>query len=486
MSDLRLCAAAVLRILRSQRRLPRREPLALALSMGADSLALLGALRLLRRRGRIAEPTMIHVDHGQHAGSAATAAAARGLCSRLGLPLVVATPSLARGAGEVALREARYAAFAHAAAERGVGALLLAHHADDQLETVAMRVLRGSSTRGLAGMPSVRPLSGPCVLLRPLLGLRRATLRSALAESGLAAEVCEDPSNLDLRFLRNRLRHVALPAWRAVRGAEFDARLLAHAARRRADADAREAEARNWLARFARIAPGFRAELALAGQELSAWPTPRRLTEILRLTCLAVSGAAPLRTWLRRALRLLSQPTGTLLLAGSDCALERTRAGLLLVAASTLDSPPAACDLPLDGQAQSFGATGFWIAATTGCGPWHPPAERDRRRGSVDLATLALPFVLRAPGPGDRFEQTGQARPILLREHLQRRQVPRLDRPRLPLLVDARGRIVWTRGLDVAAFARVRNAGQGHLARLDFDSGIGGTAAGSAPAGSPY
>ncbi|MCC6783024.1 MAG: tRNA lysidine(34) synthetase TilS [Planctomycetes bacterium] len=486
MSDLRLCAAAVLRILRSQRRLPRRGPLALALSMGADSLALLGALRLLHARGRIAEPTMVHVDHGQRADSAATAAAARGLCARLGLPLVVKTPPLPRGVGELALREARYAAFADAAAERGLGALLLAHHADDQLETVAMRVLRGSSTRGLAGMPSVRPLAGSCVLLRPLLGLRRATLRGALAEAGLTAAVCEDPSNLDLRFLRNRLRHVAFPAWRAARGTGFDARLLARAALRRAEAETREAEARGWLARFARVAPGFRAELVFAGTEPVAWPAPRHLTEILRLACLAVSGTAPLRTWLRRALRLLSQPSGTLLLAGSDCAVERTRAGLLMVAAATLDSPPAASDLPLDGRAQPFGATGFWVAATARCGPWQPRAEPDRGQGSVDLATLALPLVLRAPVRGDRFEQAGQVRPILLREHLQRRQVPRLDRPRLPLLVDARGRIVWARGLDVAAFARVRSAGRSRLARLDFDSGIGGTAAGSAPVGPPY
>ena len=98
----------------------------------------------------------------------------------------------------------RYEVLAHACAEAGILHLLLGHHAADQVETLAMRVLRGSQTHGLAGMPALRETAG-VRLLRPLLGVEPAALRQFLSARGVGW--VEDPSNQDLRALRPRLRH---------------------------------------------------------------------------------------------------------------------------------------------------------------------------------------------------------------------------------------------------------------------------------------
>ncbi len=97
----------------------------------------------------------------------------------------------------------RYETLTDACREAGVLHLLLGHHAADQAETLAMRVLRGSQTHGLAGMPALRETAG-VRLLRPLLGIEPALLRDFLSASGI--DWIEDPSNQDARALRPRLR----------------------------------------------------------------------------------------------------------------------------------------------------------------------------------------------------------------------------------------------------------------------------------------
>jgi tRNA(Ile)-lysidine synthase len=146
------------------------------------------------------------VDHGLRPDSAAEAAVTIDRLGRLGVParlLPLTTlqhgPSLAERA-----RIMRYRVLCDACREAGCDDLLLGHHAGDQIETVAMRVLRGSHTHGLAGMPAMRKTLG-VRLLRPLLAIMPALLRVYLTECGVAW--VEDPSNRDLRALRPRLRH---------------------------------------------------------------------------------------------------------------------------------------------------------------------------------------------------------------------------------------------------------------------------------------
>jgi tRNA(Ile)-lysidine synthase len=185
------------------------DRVAVAVSGGADSLALLHALRVLAgpRRWRLA---VLTVDHGLRPGSAADAAFVADHAKALGLParlLTLAPGDLAahRDAGpEGAARAVRYEALWPAADELGCRWLATGHTLDDQAETVLLQLLRGAGPDGLAGM-AVR--SGR--LLRPLLGVRRSETRACCAAAGLPWR--EDPTNATDAPLRNRVRGRLLP-----------------------------------------------------------------------------------------------------------------------------------------------------------------------------------------------------------------------------------------------------------------------------------
>ena len=185
------------------------DGVAVAVSGGADSLAMLHALRALAgpRGWRLA---VLTVDHGLRPGSAADAAFVADHAKALALPHRVLTLAPAdlerhRDAGpEGAARAARYAALWPAADELGCSWLATGHTLDDQAETVLLQLLRGAGPDGLAGM-AVR--TGR--LLRPQLGARRAETRAACAAVGLAWR--EDPTNAEDGPLRNRVRTRLLP-----------------------------------------------------------------------------------------------------------------------------------------------------------------------------------------------------------------------------------------------------------------------------------
>ena len=123
---------------------------------------------------------------------------------------------------EDAGRRERYLFFQSAAKKCGASKIVTAHTLDDQVETVLMRILRGSGSKGLAGIPFKRPL-GSFTLLRPLLSSSKKDLLALVKEMKL--EVVEDPSNLDFSFLRNRIRHQLLPLLRSRFNPQIDEQL---------------------------------------------------------------------------------------------------------------------------------------------------------------------------------------------------------------------------------------------------------------------
>lgn len=134
------------------------------------------------------------------------------LCDLLGIPHAILRPTVASAGNlQANARTARYGALGEWAGARGLGAVLTAHHADDQAETLLMRLARGAGVRGLAGMRGASQVPGypGLPLLRPLLGWRKAQLAAIVANAGI--DPVRDPSNADVRFERVRVR-VALRA----------------------------------------------------------------------------------------------------------------------------------------------------------------------------------------------------------------------------------------------------------------------------------
>ena len=202
--------------------------LGLAVSGGPDSMALLH-LAAAAVPGRIEAAT---VDHGLRREAAAEVALVARACAALAVPhstFAVTVP--AEASVQAAARGARYEALAGWCRDRGLGGLATAHHADDQAETLLMRLARVS---GLSGIRESRDLGG-VLLIRPLLGWRRADLAAIVARQ----ETVTDPSNTDPDYDRTRIR-----ALLAAAGEGIDPLRIAASAAHLAEADAALA----WLA----------------------------------------------------------------------------------------------------------------------------------------------------------------------------------------------------------------------------------------------
>lgn len=177
-------------------------------SGGVDSVTLLALLAKVREEGGLGRLEVVHVDHNLRPDSGADARFVEGLAVANALPFHLV--SLGEGdfpAGlstQEAAREARFRECEAIRVERGLDFSALAHHADDQAETVLFRLLRGAGPRGAAGM---RFWSPP--LFRPLLGTSKAALQAFAAEAGLAHR--EDATNATPKYSRNRVRNELLP-----------------------------------------------------------------------------------------------------------------------------------------------------------------------------------------------------------------------------------------------------------------------------------
>ncbi|WP_110602252.1 tRNA lysidine(34) synthetase TilS [Salinicola lusitanus] len=376
-----------------------------ALSGGLDSSLLLHVVAPLARRRGI-ELRAIHVNHGLQAAADGFETHCRALCRALTVPLSVARVEVepsGRGV-EAAAREARYRAFAEtlAAGDR----LWLAHHADDQAETLLLAALRGSGVRGLAGMPPTREWRG-IRIERPWLALSRADL---VVEARRREIVwCDDPTNAEMGFDRNYLRAHAMPPLRSrwPRLAEVVGRSAAHLQ-----------EADELLGELAAI------DLVAAGGD------PERLP----LTTLRTLTPARLRLLVRHALQWQGLPTPpTTRLTELERQLHAARGDRLPAIAWAggeariwrdhlfLMAPPVAIDSdwqrPWDGRAPLETP---WGVHSWSLGPWpHDPARPALRVG------------LRRGGETMRLAGRGRRD---IKRLLQEVGIPPWQRDRLPLV----------------------------------------------------
>ncbi|HUF36876.1 MAG TPA: tRNA lysidine(34) synthetase TilS [Gemmatimonadales bacterium] len=395
-----------------------------AVSGGPDSLALLDLLARSPAEHR-QMLVVAHVDHGIHPDSAAVAARVRAAAGARGFPCESGELGLGMAAGETMARAARHAWLARTAARLDADVVFLGHHADDQAETILMRVLAGSGIAGLAGMPSVAGR-----LVRPLLPFSRIELAEYVYGEGLSVWI--DPANADPRHLRSWIRCDLLPPIRQ-RVPDVDHRL-----RRLGRAAARQRAA--WddvLDRLPGLEPRLEedaisvagaplreydsalseAVLMAAGRRIGCPVGPVRAARILRLAARGVSGA------------------GVSLGSGwrADLSFGRLR---LARAVEAGEEPPWVME-----QASGERLWGRWRLR------WRPDTAPERQERTAFVAWFSPgPIEVRPWKPGDRVRPlAGSGRRLVVRI-FQERRVPRRRRPAWPVL-SRNGTVVWVPGV---------------------------------------
>lgn len=253
------------------------ERLAVAVSGGPDSVALL----LLAHAAYPGRVLALTVDHGLRPAAAAEAAGVAALCADRGIAHATLSWVGAKPAANVQAqaRRARYALMRDACVAAGIGLLVTAHHADDQAETLLMRLARGSGA-GLAGIRVQRSLGAGVTLLRPLLATRRSLLAAIVADAGIAP--VSDPTNDDPQYDRTRARRLlAAAGW-------IDAAQLAASAAHLAETEL----ALDWVTERAWAG---RASVDAAGLSLDAAGLPAAVVRRLVVRAIAhfVPDAAP-------------------------------------------------------------------------------------------------------------------------------------------------------------------------------------------------
>ena len=453
-----------------------------AVSGGADSTAL---LHLLRRR---LDPTRhpLVVAHLHHAIRGAEAdedarfveARARGL----GLPCVVGredVPAEAARTGEsieMAARRLRQAFLQRTAAAEGCVAIATGHTADDQIETLLLRLARGTSLRGIGGIkPVSTPRAGGVLVIRPLLGLRHAHLRAWLVAESLPWR--EDATNAADDAARNAVRHHVVPAFEQALGAaavptalrsmtlfrEDDAFLQSLA-----DAAAVACAANEGGLRVASLQaqplPLFRRIVATWLYEAGMDSADVSLTALDRIAALCAGAEAGTRD-------------ATL---GGGWIIRRCNGVLAaLPPATSQDAPGEAffAHFAIPAEAATYGpfrlapdAPAFFVRFSPG------PLIRQPRSASpltlpqactVDAAMAGRAAVLRPPRPGDRMSPAGSGITQKLSDILTNLKVPRARRAHVPVLALEDGAVLWLPGHAVAETAAVHGGLSGIQIELD-------------------
>ncbi|MCB0077184.1 MAG: tRNA lysidine(34) synthetase TilS [Anaerolineales bacterium] len=432
-----------------------------AVSGGGDSVALLHGLARTKATHGL-RLIVAHLDHGLRPESADEAAFVGQLALDLGLPCLrerrdlSATLAEEGGNLEALARAERYAFLEEVAAAVGASAIATAHTQDDQAETLLLNLLRGAGLDGLSGMACYGPSAhGATPLLRPLLGVGRATLRAWLRDEGLTWH--DDQSNSDPNRQRGYLRHELIPKLEA-RFPALRQRLAQSAALLHDEKQWIEGELDAEWRRMARLNDdGISLDRALflaapravqrrllrrAFYAVAAEGTALSFQHVEVALTLAAEGHSGQRATLPGFLFL--QIVGNQLWVGGALP---TPDGTRLAQPLRFTQPG---NMASDGLRVSLAAVGREAL---------PPdwADLPSRIALLDAERAALPLTLRHSQPGERWQPLGfDGASVAIDEWLAKHGVPARDRPHVLLLVDGNETVLWLVGQQVGHVAHVR------------------------------
>ena len=432
----------VLRTIRTCGMMKRGDRVVVAVSGGPDSAALLSLLVELRRRLGIGLH-VAHLDHGLRGDdSRGDARYTRRLARRLGLEVTVERvgfPDHPDGGLEAAARRVRYDFLRRVADRQKARRIATGHTADDQAETVLMRLIRGAGSEGLAGIPPVRDR-----IVRPLIEVRRPQIERYLRCRRLRPR--QDRSNLQLDRLRNRVRWKLIPLLERDYQPNIVEVLNRLARLENEERDYFRGRAEELLQDRAERLSGGKIMLDLSGFENYFKIGEKYLfRELIRRLKGDLKGIESLH--LEQLTRLAAKESpGSRLTLPDGILAERTQGGLIFVRGS---SEPFCRTVKLPGRSYLRGPGLVFRSRLIEKGPhFRLPAQADASRAFFDWARLRGPFILRSRRPGDRFHPLGRKGRCKLSDFFIDRKIPRLCRDDLPLLVGRDG-IIWVIGHEI-------------------------------------
>lgn len=436
------------------------ESVVVAVSGGPDSTALLALMCDVAGRWDL-QVTAVHLDHGinQEMGVSAWAQT-RDLAERLGVRWIAKREDIPQrrkiegGSLHQIARAVRYRFFTSVASEVGATVIATGHTADDQAETVLMRLLRGAGPLGASGIPPKRELRG-ATIVRPLLSHRKRTLRAICAERDLP--FIEDPANVDLSFLRSRVRHEVIPLLEKAFGHEVVPHLAAFAGRLREEQEALDRDAQSILgdpqvertpsavvlptALLESQSPSLQKRCVLRALEALQGQTPRIKAVHLESVAEAVAR--------RRVGKKISLPGGWEVSVGSQAVrIERPVSEQPPLEPVSLQYP-GSTDVPELGMRVRI--------EKRRVSPDALPTERENEVCMGDKAIRGA-LTLRTRRPGDTILPLGSPGRRKLKKVLIDRKVPRPMRARLPIITTGEGpqeEILWVVGVVLSESCRL-------------------------------
>jgi tRNA(Ile)-lysidine synthase len=413
-------------------------------SGGADSIALLHALWEIRRDLHLSL-VVAHLDHGLRPEARQERAFVRKVSRELGVPFVGRKVDV-RGwqkeknlALQEAARELRYGFFLDVAKSQKASKIALGHTADDQAESVIMRLLRGSGTRGLAGIPPLRD----GIFVRPLIETWREEIEAFLQEKKI--NYLTDPSNQSLHFLRNRVRHELLPILQ-----QYNPRIRQNLVQM---AELFREEEEFWQERIEEKFPSLvrlqkKTSLTLDIPSLMEQPRPLRF-RLLRYAIEKIAGNLRKMSFAHvfgiEGLLQSAEPNKSLKIPQGIHIIKTYQA--LTLTKLKEEILPFDYNVPAPGQieiAEIDRGMRFAIQFVKG----RQRIDRAASVAQLDFDQIDFPLQIRSVRPGDRFQPLGMEGEKKVKDLFIDCKIPGYQRKRIPLLFKG-DQLLWVAGLRI-------------------------------------